>query len=141
VSAAQLPCLPALSDQGLRSEDRLKETDEFSSVFHFRKVMRGRYFAIHYAPGQEAWPRLGITVAKKWARRAVLRNRIKRLIREIFRHQKSDLPAVDCVVRLSTSPGKASMAELRADCLAVLMRLQSVSNPLGKSSEDFRRTR
>lgn len=43
--------------------------------------------------------RLGVVVAKRLAPRAVTRNMIKRVTRELFR--QSALPALDCIVRLS----------------------------------------
>ena len=43
-------------------------------------------------------PRLGLVVSKKNARRALDRNRIKRLVRESFRHISAALPAVDVLV-------------------------------------------
>ena len=42
--------------------------------------------------------RLGLVVAKKHAKRAVDRNRIKRIVRESFRHHQSELEDFDCVV-------------------------------------------
>lgn len=44
------------------------------------------------------FPRLGLTVAKKYVKRAHERNRIKRLCREYFRLHQQDLPAMDFVV-------------------------------------------
>ncbi|CUX97119.1 ribonuclease P protein component [Candidatus Hoaglandella endobia] len=43
-------------------------------------------------------PRIGLTVAKKYVKRAHERNRIKRLIRESFRLHQHTLPAMDFVV-------------------------------------------
>lgn len=45
--------------------------------------------------------RLGLVIPKRLARRAVLRNLIKRLARESFRHLAHRLPGVDIVVRLA----------------------------------------
>ena len=42
-------------------------------------------------------PRLGLVIAKKNIKHAVQRNRIKRLVREAFRHFQHELPAIDCV--------------------------------------------
>lgn len=44
------------------------------------------------------YPRLGLAISKKNAKRAVDRNRIKRLIREGFRQETNRLPSVDIVI-------------------------------------------
>lgn len=44
-------------------------------------------------------PRLGLAISKKCAKRAVDRNRIKRIVRESFRlHRREGMPALDLVV-------------------------------------------
>jgi ribonuclease P protein component len=48
--------------------------------------------------------RLGLIVPKRLARRAVLRNLLKRLAREAFRQASGPLPAVDMVLRLVKPP-------------------------------------
>jgi ribonuclease P protein component len=59
-------------------------------------------------PHQEQGPaRLGLAISRKAAPRAVDRNRIKRLIREHFRHNQRRLPAVDLVFY-----GQAGLAAL-----------------------------
>lgn len=45
--------------------------------------------------------RMGMAISKKVLRRSVDRNRIKRLMRESFRHNAARLPAVDVVLSLS----------------------------------------
>ncbi len=46
------------------------------------------------------YPRLGMVVAKRHAKRAVDRNTVKRIIRESFRMKKTELSANDYVVIL-----------------------------------------
>ena len=62
------------------------------------------------APGAK----LGLAVAKKRARRAVDRNRIKRVARESFRHRRAALGARRVVVMNRDAATTASRAELRA---------------------------
>ena len=69
--------------------------------------------------------RLGVVVAKRFAPRAVTRNTIKRVTRELFR--VTGLPAIDCVVRLAkpvnSKDGPATTAKLKAALRVELARL------------------
>lgn len=81
---------------------RLRKTDEFSSVFRIRPCARTEHFAIYAKTNQLKQARLGIVVAKRFAPRAVTRNTVKRLCREVFR--QSQLSGLDCIIRLSSPP-------------------------------------
>lgn len=45
-------------------------------------------------------PRLGVIVAKRYVKKAVVRNRVRRLIRESFRQHQALLLGIDVVVLL-----------------------------------------
>jgi len=47
---------------------------------------------------------LGLAVPKRVAKRATDRSRLKRLIRESFRHERDRLPAVDIIVSVRRRP-------------------------------------
>ena len=86
---------------------RLTKTDEFSSVFGFRKALRSPHFLLHYrlrAAEEIAGARLGLVVAKRLLKRSVDRNLIRRLAREHFRMIRSRLPSRDLILRLATKP-------------------------------------
>ena len=57
--------------------------------------------------------RLGLAIAKKRAKRAVDRNRIKRIARESFRHNRLLLNGFDAVVMNKDNAAKATTIELR----------------------------
>jgi len=57
--------------------------------------------------------RLGLAIAKKRAKRAVDRNRIKRVARESFRHNRALLVGYDAVVMNKDHASSASRVELR----------------------------
>lgn len=78
---------------------RIVKTDEFSSVFRLRPVQRTAHFVLYTRQTNHPHARLGVVVAKRFAPRAVTRNTIKRITRELFR--QAALPSIDCIVRLS----------------------------------------
>ena len=108
---------------GQRPEDygrhrRIVKTDEFSSVFRLRPASRTEHFALYQKPNALGNARLGVVVAKRLAPRAVTRNMIKRLAREIFR--KSVLPGVDCIIRLSTPVVTRQQSASTSSCKTLL---------------------
>ena len=77
---------------------RLSQPDHYRRVFDSPKYkVSSGAFLLLAAPGATQSSRLGIVVAKKNIRRAVRRNRIKRLVREQFRDHPFD-DTVDLVV-------------------------------------------
>ena len=102
---------------------RLTKTDEFSSVFAFRRVLRGARFALHYSPNPAGTARLGLVVAKKLAKRAVQRNLVKRIGRDVFRHAHASLPPYDLVLRLSAKLDTVTRRMMRDDMISLLGRL------------------
>jgi len=95
---------------------RLLRGEDFKRVFDARRVEANRAFRIHYAPGTSGQPRLGLAISRKVARRAVERNRIRRLVRETFRRHRQALQAADCVVL-----GRGGITELDNATLAALL--------------------
>ena len=89
---------------------RLLKPDEYSRVFKNPVRSSDRYLTILAVVREPSDTtslentdpllnsRLGLAISKKNAKRAVDRNRIKRLIRESFRKHLPILPAVDLVV-------------------------------------------
>lgn len=77
-------------------------------------------------PDGDARARLGLAIAKKRARRAVDRNRIKRVARESFRHARASLAGHHVVVMNRDAAATASAAELRAALDALWRRLARV---------------
>jgi ribonuclease P protein component len=61
----------------------------------------------------KGYARLGLIIAKRFAAKAVVRNAIKRVIREAFRQKRGDLPARDLVFRLHTKIEPSSLTQLK----------------------------
>lgn len=72
------------------------------------------YWGLYLASSdQGAKPDLGIAVAKKLAKRAVDRNRLKRMIRETVRSAKATSINSDVVVKLKKPIGRETRGRLR----------------------------
>jgi len=113
-------------------EARLLSGVEFKRVFEARQVESNRYFRIHWAgrpePGDQAAPiaaRLGLAVAKRVARRAVDRNRIRRIARETFRQRRHSLQPVDFVVLARPSAVEADSRTLKFALEQLWLRFES----------------
>lgn len=102
---------PRALDCSFRRECRLVSPYQYRQVFEKNNRAADRYWTILYRSNDIEIPRLGMAVAKKRAKRAVDRNRLKRLIRESFRCQKI-LFGVDIVVLPRDASVKASNADL-----------------------------
>jgi ribonuclease P protein component len=78
---------------------RLTGPDDYQRVFkHCRYRLNNRWLTVLATPNQLQHPRLGLAISRKVARTAVARNRIKRVIRESYRHWQTHLDALDIVV-------------------------------------------
>ena len=76
--------------------------------------MGNGFFAVTARLNNDGLPRLGLAVASKLAGGSVERNRIRRVVRESFRLNQRELPAVDIVVSARPRSKGATNAELRA---------------------------
>jgi ribonuclease P protein component len=86
-------------------EYRLTEKRQFDAVLSARTIqLRCGSFRLYATSNQEDGARLGLIVGKRQLKRAVDRNRVKRVLRETFRTSRSTLPAVDIVVQLTERP-------------------------------------
>ena len=106
-------------------EQRLLTGGQFKNVFAQARRSSDRYFTVLVRENDKANARLGLAIAKKRIRHAVGRNRVKRLVRESFRHHADTLGAVDVIV-LSRFDGKA-------DSTSVMRSLRSHWKRLGAS--------
>jgi ribonuclease P protein component len=98
---------------GFTPDQRLHSAAEFGRVFAEPARSSDRFFTVLARSSDRNHARLGLTVARRAAKRAVDRNRIKRLARESFR-QHRDLPPWDFVVLARPAAERAERGLLRA---------------------------
>jgi len=77
---------------------RLLKPGEFKQVFDHSTRSSDPNLTVFCRPSALENARLGLAISKKQLKRAVDRNRIKRLVRESFRHHQVALQGLDLVV-------------------------------------------
>lgn len=88
-------------------EDRLLRRSEFVRVQQQGRRVHTSHFIVLILPGRTGRTRLGVTVGRRVGG-AVKRNRIKRLVREVFRRNRALFPSA-CDVVLVARPGADSL--------------------------------
>ena len=100
---------------------RLRRKSDFDAVYARGRRMADGFFTMTIRGNPVGAPRLGLAVAVKVAGNAVVRNRLRRIIRESFRLHQHVLPAVDVAVS-ARAPARAASAESLRASLAVLWK-------------------
>ncbi|HEY6044800.1 MAG TPA: ribonuclease P protein component, partial [Nitrosospira sp.] len=89
--------------------------EEFSWVIRFRCSASSELLQIFVKPNGLMQSRLGLIVAGKIERLAVRRNRVKRILREVFRARQQEWAGLDMVVRLRCRVGPNDMLRMVAE--------------------------
>ena len=111
---------PALDARFPRSQRLLRRSD-FVRVQQQGRRVHTAHFVVLLLPGRAAGVRIGVTVGKRVGG-AVQRNRVKRLVREVFRRNKLLFPR-DCDVVLVARTGADRLDY--ASVLGELVRAQA----------------
>lgn len=119
---------------------RLKTREQFQAVLAGATVARTAHFAMHSSAQNVAAPSpsissdtqtvpfstngvwLGAMAPKRWAKRAVTRNLIKRQIYSVASHYESRLPKAGHVVRLRASFDREQFRSASSDALKSAVR-------------------
>lgn len=124
LDSEQGSCL--LSDQSLKREQRLRRRIDFLRCYRQGRKKHGSLASLHFHPNALEDPRLGITASRKVGN-SVVRHRIKRRVREIFRRseRRAQLASLDVVVHLKPTSSRASFQELEGELERLFRRLPS----------------
>ncbi|MCI1859503.1 MAG: ribonuclease P protein component [Sporolactobacillus sp.] len=120
----------------MKAMKRLKKNKDFQVVFKQGQSFANRQFVIYlWKNPAHPYSRLGLSVSKKMGN-AVMRNHIKRHVREIFRELESNLvPGYDYVI-ISRRPVRTmSHHEMRGSLIHVLKKTGVVERPRYKEAE------
>ena len=102
---------------------KIVKTDDFSSVFNLRKRIASPHLVMRYKLNDLNRPRLGLIVGKKTAKLAVWRNYMKRVLRELFRINQHQLPALDLVIKVQKPFEKADFLQIKQEFEQLILKL------------------
>lgn len=98
---------------GFTRSVRLMDSSDFKRLFETGKRASGKSFTVLYYPNNLAHGRLGLALPRKHFSRAVDKNRIKRLIRESFRHWQGTIGGYDLVVLSKSGVSRRPNSDLQ----------------------------
>ncbi len=115
-----------MTGERLPREHTLRRSADYLKCYRRGRRLRGSHARLHYAPNELGHPRLGITASRKVGK-AVVRNRLKRRVRETFRRWpgRGSLPAVDLVVHLEPAAAGTGYDEIARELRGMLERIAS----------------
>lgn len=90
-----------------RKREHILKSKQFSAIYKKGRSCKSDYLAAYCLPNNIGITRIGFSISSKKIRLATTRNRLRRLIREVFRKVKKDLrPGHDVVIVVVRSPGQ-----------------------------------
>ncbi len=111
------------ADERFPRRHRIVKSVEFRSIYNTGRKLDAGAFVLFGRSNRLGCHRLGLTVSRKVGG-AVVRNRIKRLFREIFRRIADEIPChCDLVVNAKRGCASASYEALRADFISAVRKI------------------
>ena len=116
-------------DQRLRRDERLTARTDYTRCYRHGRRLRTKFFTIYAYRRGECVTRLGLAVGKAVGI-AVVRNRVKRRLRELFRRWKALVPrGYDLFVRAVPASAPASYTALEAAWCETMAMLKATETP------------
>jgi ribonuclease P protein component len=107
-------------NERLTPAERIRKKGDFAGLYRRGNRFRGRYFTLVFLGNGLGHARLAVVASRKVGV-AVVRNRVKRRFRELFRREKGLLrEPLDLIVIARPESGEAPWTELREAYISAL---------------------
>lgn len=101
-------------------ELKIRKTSQYDEIFGKSRKLGGEHFSILYARNSLGHPRAGLVVGKKSVPGSVDRNRVKRVLREVFRRNKPLFGSMDVVFVAGKGSEKLDYARAKGEIEAII---------------------
>lgn len=114
-----------MTTEGFARTSRLLNAHDYKQVFDKARLKVSTQELLFLAhPNELPQARLGLVIAKKHVKLSVGRNRIKRVLRDSFRHHQHELVGLDIVVLARKGLATLDNQQLHLCCLQMWQQLQ-----------------
>lgn len=93
------------------TEQRLTKKHDFNHVFVKANKVVLNNITVLFRPNNLSCPRLGFAISKRFVKKSVLRNKIRRIIKESFRHQRT-ISSYDLVFLVNKTCSKQNIESI-----------------------------
>ena len=111
--------------EGLSRRHRFRGPDAFRSLLRGPRKFTATLAVLHMAPAATPATRFGISIGRRAAKKAVVRNRIKRLAREAFRRHIVKQSPVDLVLTFTSRFDASQPGDLLVELVELLDRARA----------------
>ncbi|TSC89787.1 MAG: Uncharacterized protein G01um10143_277 [Parcubacteria group bacterium Gr01-1014_3] len=84
------------------------------------RSLKSSYFSVKILPGDLEYSRFGVVISKKTAKKAVDRNRLKRIVYDLVGTKKDDISVGDYIISILPPAASLSKEALKTELLKLL---------------------
>jgi len=109
-----------------KKAEKLRKNSDFLAVYRQGKKEHGKYLVIYFVYHKDSGRKAGFVVSKRVSKKAVVRNKIKRRLREIYRLNRFSLPENIFLITVAKPEiVKADYNEIRDDLLEAFKKISN----------------
>ena len=108
----------------LNKKNRLKKKKDFESVFKKGKAVKGNFLFAKYLKNDLDCSRFAFIVSSKVSKKAVVRNRIRRVLSDISRTRLKEIGPVDAILIADKRIIEAPREKIEQDLEAIFRKIK-----------------
>jgi len=103
----------------------IKESKDFDDIIHTGKLIKNENYIIYYKEASNKYYRFGLSVGKKISNKAVIRNKLKRRLKNIIDNNKNNyLNSQDYIIIMKRNCLNLSYNELEDSFIKLMCKLK-----------------